>query len=361
MSTEKKTQDERLWRGLPEEEAVRQLLAEAGPRPELAEAELDAIRDAARAEWQRQRAAPAGAAGRWRSWAPLAAAAALVAGLGVVWWTSRGQPPAAPLPPTVASVELTSGVVRVVAPGAEGPGENAAALGRSLAAGTEVETGAAPGRPGRLALRTATGASVRLDAGTRIKLAAADRIELRHGAVYVDTGGIPGSRGRLAVQSEAGLFQDVGTQFEVRVEGRGPGALTRLRVREGRVELEHAAGRVAAGAGEALVMRPDSGPVRESVAVYGPEWEWVLAAAPMLEIEGVKVRAFLDWLARETGRRIEYRDAEAASRAESIVLHGSIGHLTLAEAPGVVLASAGLGSRLADGELEVFVAAPPGS
>jgi hypothetical protein len=76
----------------------------------------------------------------------------------------------------------------------------------------------------------------------------------------------------------------------------------------------------------------------------------------MLDIEGVKVRAFLDWLGRETGRRIEFADPEAASRAESIVLHGSIEHLTLAEAPAVVLASAGLGHRLTGGELEVFVA-----
>jgi len=37
-------------------------------------------------------------------------------------------------------------------------------------------------------------------------------------------------------------------------------------------------------------------------------------------------------------------------------IHGSIENLTLNDAPGVVLSSCGLGSRVSDGKLVVFVA-----
>src|SRR5688572_16766831 len=277
MSEKKTTQEEREWRGRPEEEAVRELLVSAGPRAELPQEDLAAIRDAARAEWRRRHGerAPSAPGRRWA----LAAAAALVACLGGLWWMGRSQPPAAP-PPQVATVELLRGSVRVFPAGAGapsdlGPGE----VGRPLAAGSEIETGAGAGR---VALRTATGASLRLDAGTRVRLAAVDLIELRQGAVYIDTGVGDAGRG-LAVRAEAGLFQDTGTQFEVRTEGRGAEVVTRLRVREGRVELDRAGGRVAAGAGEALVVRDDE-VVREAAPSYGPDWDWVTAAAPMLEI-----------------------------------------------------------------------------
>jgi hypothetical protein len=68
----------------------------------------------------------------------------------------------------------------------------------------------------------------------------------------------------------------------------------------------------------------------------------------------VKVRTFLDWIGRETGWRVQLADAETAALCDSIVLHGSIAHLTPAEAPSVVLPSSGLGYRLSDGALFVF-------
>jgi hypothetical protein len=199
----------------------------------------------------------------------------------------------------------------------------------------------------------AGGASVRLDAGTRIRLAAKKSIDLVRGAVYVDSGAEPGG---MAVQAPAGLFQDIGTQFEIRIEGKGAQSSTRLRVREGRVALQRGDGSVVTGAGGELRVRADGRLARRQAAVYGPEWDWVLQAAPRLDIEGLKVRAFLDWLGREEGWRIEYADAETASRVETTVLHGSIKHLTPTEAPGVVLASSGLGYRVSGGRMVVFVA-----
>jgi hypothetical protein len=359
---------------------VRRLLAAAGPRPAPPAEDLAAITAAARAEWRRLyggRAAPAApapararsgdrlepAAGdtalarsssaRPRRWLPLAAAAALAVALGAAWWLRRPAPPAAP--PTVATIEVVAGEVRLWTADGKGPlAVSTGALGRPLPTGSEVETaGGGGGEPGRLALRTAGGASLRLDAGTRLRLASAGRVELDRGAVYIDSGADPGGRGRIAVATAAGVFHELGTQFEVRTAG-GAGAATLLRVREGRVALERGGEAVVTAAGEELTVHGDGRLDRARVAAAGPGWEWVLATAPRLDIEGVTVREFLDWVARETGLRIEFADREAAALADSVVLHGSIAHLSVDQALGTALASAGLGYRIADAVLEVF-------
>jgi hypothetical protein len=262
---------------------------------------------------------------RW--WIPLAAAAAIAAAVGIVW-RARSREQATLAGPIVASVERASDAA---------PWK----VGSALPARSEIETD----RTGRLALRMAGGGSARLDAGTRVRLASATLIELAQGAVYVDMRGGE----EVAVRSPAGLFQPSGTQFEVRVEDDA----TRLKVREGRVHFERGPETVRAAAGEELVVSEDGGLVRRPIPPFGPEWEWILATAPMPEIEGMKVRRFLDWIARETGWRVEFADHETAGLADSIDLHGSISHLTPVEATGVVLSSAGLEYRVSDGTLVV--------
>ena len=337
----------------PDEAAVRRLLEEAGPRPPLPQDDLATITQAARTAWSQRygRKSPA-RPDRW--WVGLAAAAALAIALGLAWWSRTSGP--APAAPTVASIEVLTGAVRMGVAARESPMPlPPGALGRPLPAGSELETGEGAGGSGRLALRMAGGPSVRLDAGTRVRLVTAGLIELDRGAVYVDSGAQPGHRGEMAVRTPAGLFQDVGTQFEVRIERRGAEAVTRLRVREGRVDLEREGETVTTGTGEELIVRGDGQLVRQPATVYGPKWSWVLGTAPMLDIEGLKARKFLDWITRENGWRLDFADEQAASLADSTVLHGSIEHLTLADAPGVVLASCGLGHRVSKGTMTVFV------
>ena len=330
-----------------EEETVRKLLADAGPRPSIPDEDLAAITEAARAVWHRRYGEGRAPVRRAWWWGGLAAAAALAVALGLAWWLRTLEPP--PETPLVASVEVLTGTVRMWKPGGEGPVPlPPGALGRPLPAGAELETGDA----GHLALRMA-GGSVRLDAGTRIRLSSAKSIDLERGAVYVDSGAAPGA---MAVQAPNGLFQDIGTQFEVRIEGEGARAVTRLRVREGHVALQRPDGPVVTGVGEELVLHADGRIDRAQATIYGPEWDWVLQTAPRLDIEGVKVRAYLDWLGRETGWQIEFADQKAAALSDSTVLHGSIEHLSPAETPGVVLASCGLGHRVSGGRMIVFVA-----
>jgi hypothetical protein len=346
MSEKKNTPRARDWRGVDEEEAVRKLLQDAGPRPPLPEDDLASIKEAARAQWWVGYGDRAAARRRARFWIPLAAAV-LLGAVGLVWWAEIRKPRTVAAP-EVASIERLTGVVRWEA-NKEGAVELLpSSVGRRLRAGSELETEADTERQGRLALRMSGGASVRLDAGTQVRVASATMLELARGGVYVDTGGGE----EVAVGTPAGLFQGIGTQFEVRAERNG--AVSQLRVREGKVRLDRGDESVLTESGGELIVRGDGGLSRGQTAAYGPEWDWVLKTAPMLDIEGVKVRTFLDWLARETGWRVELADEETASLCDSIMLHGSIDHLTPAEAPSVVLSSCGLGHRVSGGTLVVF-------
>lgn len=316
---------------------MRKLLGDAGPRPALPEEDLRAIREAARGQWRRRYGAVPERKSPRRSWLPLAAA--LLAGvIGLVWWT-RDRPSV--IAPTVASVERVSG-------GAQWK------VGSPIVAGSTLATGGET--PGRLTLRMRGGASVRLDVATQVRLTSATMVELLRGAVYVDTGAAPGRAEDIAVRSPNGLFRPAGTQFEVRVEGPD----TKLRVREGRVAMDRANGSVVAAAGEEIIVGGDGSVVRRPVALSGPGWGWIEETALMLAIEGVKLREFLNWIGRETGLRVELAGSEAAAVADSCVLHGSIERLTLSDASRVVLSSCGLGHRVSDGTLVVFVAGKKG-
>ncbi|HVE65380.1 MAG TPA: FecR family protein, partial [Thermoanaerobaculia bacterium] len=276
-----------------------------------------------------------------------AAAAAVLLAAAALLWLRRA--PAAPAAVEVASVERATGGVFSTAESGERRPLVADAAARSLRSGTKLET---DGR-GRVALRMAGGASVRLDSGTRAELLSPFLVALERGGVYVDTGG-PAARGAdVSVRTAAGLFRSIGTQFEVRADD---GAVTRLKVREGRVRFERGRESLSAEAGQALAVRGDGTPERDHTAIDGPGWDWVLASAPMPDIEGATVRKFLDWLVRERGWRLEIADPETAALVDSVVLHGSIAHLTPAQAPDVVLPSSGLGYRVSGGRLVVFVA-----
>lgn len=354
-----------------EEDEVRRLLTGAGPRPEIPPEDLAAIKAAFRAEWEehlrRRRVRPAPAsANRLPGGRLLALAAALLVALGIAWWLSPLGPPAGAGP--LARVESVAGSVTVRV-GAEGATAPAARLGTGaeLAAGAEIETaGAGEAAAGRAALRLAGGPSLRLDAGSRVRLLSASVVRLERGAVYVDSGPEPGGGGparqALAVETLLGVATEVGTQFEVRLLA-GDGAM-RVRVREGRVQLEREGGTGAgasrsAVAGVELTLHADGSVTEGPVALHGAPWQWVLAAAPPLAIEGMTLEDFLGWVGRETGWTIRYAEVGLKERAGSVVVHGTIHHLTPEEAPGVVLPGAGLEHEVVGGELLIRAARGP--
>ena len=325
------------------EEAIRALLASAGTRAHLPEAEIAAVTAAARDEWRRRYV---------RRWTPgrrfaLVAAAAAAMATGAALLLTRNDAPA-PDPP-VAVVERLSGSATVEGDGGAPP--RGLAVGGSLLTGSTVVTK----EGGQLSIRMASGASVRLDASTRARLESLALVDLVSGAVYVDTGS--GRGAEVSVRTSLGLFEAVGTRYEVRAPEGGEGA--RLRVREGTVALRRAEGPVLARAGQTLTVLSDGTVQPGTTSVAGSDWEWTVRAAPVPPIEGRTAREILDWLCRETGWRIRVEDAETARVRATTRLHGSASHLTPFEVPSVVLASCGLSHRLEGDALVVGPARRP--
>jgi hypothetical protein len=330
------------------EREVERLLAAAGPRPRLDEAELEAAREAARAAFRvaageaprerpRAPAPPAAprAARRAARWA-LPLAAALTLALGALLWRELSRPPApSPAPgAAVAVVERIDGAGAVRAPGTD-----AAAAPRPLAPGQRLEAGSVVTTGGavRLALRLAGGASLRVDAGSELELAADERIALARGRIYLDSDPAAGGRAP-AVATPHGEWVDLGTQYELALDPASGSA--RLRVREGTVELRD--GRtLRAAAGEELAVGRDGRTARAAIAPSSPEWAWAVESVPLPAIEGWTLARFLAWYARESGLAVAYADAAAAERAASVTVHGSVRNLTPAAAAEAVLASAG--------------------
>jgi hypothetical protein len=113
-------------------------------------------------------------------------------------------------------------------------------------------------------------------------------------------------------------------------------------VREGRVRLATELGDYEATAGSELSFYAGGRLDRAPALPYGSSWRWVESVRPPLEIEGVRLTAFLDWAARESGRRWRFSDGDGRNDEYDVVLHGSIEGMTVDEALSTVLPSCGL-------------------
>jgi ferric-dicitrate binding protein FerR (iron transport regulator) len=295
------------------EDVVARLLRLAGPRALVPQPTTARVKAAVKSRWlanhrSRRRA-------RLVSFG-LAAAALLVLGLVVLLRRD------APEPSLVARTES----------------------GRALFTDAEIATGNE-----RSALQLESGASVRVDVDTRVRLLSHHEILLESGAIYVDTG--VRSSGALTVITGLGRVTDVGTRFETRATGSS----LLVRVREGAVAFEGRAGISHHAVAGTEIEASSSGRVSSRpFPAFGPSWAWVVAAGPGFEIEGRRLEEFLSWVAGETGWSVRYADASLEETASDTVLHGSIEGLTIEEALLAVLPTCGLDHRLEEGTLEIF-------
>jgi ferric-dicitrate binding protein FerR (iron transport regulator) len=294
------------------------------------------VREHVRAEW-RSVVAERGRRGRRRTY--LALAASIVAA-AVAFWALGPQLGGSAEP--VATLALATGDVRVTSGWLDK--WHGVASGQPLLEGQVLETG----DTGRGALELPGGISARVDHGSRLVVATADRLVLERGTVYVDSGSAPASP--LDVVTPTGTVSHVGTQYEVRLLESS----VRVSVRDGMVEWRSSRGDVERSAsGEQLTIRDDGRVERSSVPGYGAAWDWTLEAAPAIDIEGLRLAQFLDWAARETGRELVYASPQAEAEAAAIVVHGSIAGLTPAEALDAVLATTNVHANAAGGNLVV--------
>lgn len=277
---------------------------------------LDAAMTALREKTARRRA---------RTWLISAAAAGLAA-VSVMLLMQRGE---VSLQPRMATVVRTIGAVELRSGGRWKP---LVESGGAIAAGTGLRTLAGGGA----ALSLGDGTSLRLAAATEVQFDGPHEILLRDGQLYLDNHASLGTGFRIG--TPLGTVRDVGTQFEVRVAD----GVLRLRVREGRVEIDRAGERLTGAAGEQLEIDVLGGVSRSLIATTDPAWQWAETMAPAPEIDGRPATELLAWVARETGRRLRYQSPDVELRAATVILHGNIRHLAPLAALDAMLATTDL-------------------
>jgi len=329
-----RNQDSNGTRPPADEAMVERLIRVAGRRRPVPPERAMRVRAVVHAEWRqairmdrRQRVTLR------LAWS-FAAAATIIVGVTLGAWR-LGVGPWAPVLPA-ALVETVVASVRLV-------DADRALLetGEPLLPGSLIETGA----DGRLAIRLASGHSVRLDTDTRLRLRSGSALDLDRGAVYVDSGVPDGAQRSIAIRTPLGVARDIGTQFEVRF---GDESMV-VRVREGEVELDRSGRAETASAGTELQLDASGELRRRAVALHGPEWDWAVRIAPAFDLDGRSLAEFLGWASRETGMTVVYLDASTAQKARDIALSGSVEGLTPEEALAAVLPTCGLDHEIEEG------------
>jgi ferric-dicitrate binding protein FerR (iron transport regulator) len=307
---------------------VAALIRRAGRRTDPPEAAYQQVLTAATAAFREKTAKRRGR--KLMLWAAAASVAALAIALLLPWNTSSRNSQVATVARVIGTVEL-------------GDGDGWKPMtdsGGALVEGARLRT--LPG--GSAALTLDGGASLRLAAATEVQMDGARRILLRSGTLYLDNAGT-GYR----IETPVGTARDVGTQFELHVAG---GAL-RLRVREGRVEIDRAGRLMTGSAGEQLDFDALGGVTRSSIGTADVAWQWAETIAPAPDIDGQPATTLIAWVARETGRQLHYQSAAVESRAAAVILHGNIEHLAPLAALDVMLATTDLEYALVDDTMEI--------
>jgi ferric-dicitrate binding protein FerR (iron transport regulator) len=311
-----------------EDDSIDRALEHGLRQAPLTEAAYARIRGAVASEW-RQTLRPRN---RWASarWSAIAAglAAAIVAAVVLL------HPFAKPA------------VVGVVARVENGGLSDVA--GVAVVAGSAVHVGDVLLAHGPVLVSVADGGTLRMKGGTRLEASSAGQMALVRGEIYVDLPPTLPRGSGFAVRTPLGLVEHLGTQFDVSLS-----QALRIRVREGSIRLRRGSGTETAAAGTELLVPPTGSTTRRTIATHGPDWSWVEALEPVYVIENRRLIEFLQWTARETGRRVSFGDDHAREVAEQTSLHGSIMGMRPAEALDAVLATTSLRYDLVDGLIRV--------
>lgn len=318
---------------------IESLLRQAGARVTPSSDRTARVRAAAQQAWQGEVRAR-----RTRVWLWAGCGAATIA--ASLFLVTRTQPETPPAPVAVGarvvvgqltSVDASVGTVSVIHP--DGVADPAPAS-HGLTDGEGIRTSA--GATASVAL--AEGGELRVAPDTIVVLETHRHVRLERGTVYLDSQGA--TPGAFVVSTPSGAVRDIGTRFEVHVDA----ATTRIRVREGAVQLERSQQIHRASAGNELALEGGR-VVTRAIAPFDLAWNWVVGAAPEFRIEGVSLDAFLKWAEREGGLTIDKSTLAPAMRA--IKLHGSIAGLSVQEALTNVLPTCGLSARIANGRVSI--------
>lgn len=281
---------------LPEDDqALEELLGRASPRP-LPPADLvQQAKAVAQGEWQqmnRRRTTR-------RRLTMFATAATVVLAVTVVMntWLAPVVPPV-----QVATLEKAIGTVYLLGEQSElyVPDDlSAVQSGQTIVTAKNASVGLSWGQ----------GGSLRLDADTKVVFESIDTVELKSGRVYFDSRTDNDKQATLTISTEYGDVTHIGTQFITAVEDE---ELT-VRVREGRVSIDGRFYDGTAKQGKAMKFAGSNEPREFDESGFGPEWEWIELTAPVTAMDGKKLRAFIEWVSRETGLKYEFESDEVKS------------------------------------------------
>jgi ferric-dicitrate binding protein FerR (iron transport regulator) len=283
---------------------IEELLRQVGARDEPSADMMLEVQAAVHAEWQSMLRARR----TRRQFMTVGIAASALLAVGVAFFGMRY---ATTTPIQVAEVTRIDGNL-LIRP--EGQTARVMAVAQSVSTGETIQTD----DRSRAALQFGDAVSLRLDHGTIVKVAAADELVLTAGALYIDSQAQ--NPQDLTVRTDAGSVRHVGTQYEVRTHADE----MVVSVREGRVMIANAAGTSSGVAGEQIRVTPRGQIVRGTVAAHDPHWQWAAHTAPQFDINDHTLAMFLEWVARETGRKIVYASSAAQSAASELKLRGSI-------------------------------------
>jgi FecR protein len=259
------------------------------------------------------------------------------------WLTVR----AASIAAALVALTLLAGVL--LRPSGEGPSigsitrlENGGLQSRSgwfthsdLREGAPLHVGERYAASGSALIALVRGGTVRVAPGSVLEAAALDELVLKSGTVYLD---LANDTGAFILRTPVGTIEHLGTGFEVAAADRN----TRVRVREGAVRVRTVAGTEVVEAATELLIPQTGTVVRRAIPTYGPDWAWIEAIAPDYDIEDRPLGDFLTWVARETGRRIDFADDRAREVANRTRLHGSVQGLAPLDALDRVLSTTSL-------------------
>ncbi len=220
---------------------------------------------------------------------------------------------------------------------------------RPLGVGAVVRAGDLLTAPGSVLVELQGGGTLRIARGTQLEAVAADGVALRVGEVYVDLPPVRARASAFVVRTPLGLIEHLGTQFDVATVDHE----VRVRVREGQVRVRQGSETETVAAGTELLVSKTGPSSRRSIATHGPQWSWIEALPPDYEIENRKLLDFLQWTARETGRKLSFDDDRAREIAERTRLHGSVHGLPPATALEMVLTTTSLRYEFAEDLIRV--------
>jgi ferric-dicitrate binding protein FerR (iron transport regulator) len=307
--------------------------------PALSPEALARIRRATEAEWRAQ----TGGSPR-RVWIPRAAAAAgallALAAAWQLWLRGPGLADGAPMAQLARSEG--AGIVEVRALWRD----TAVGIGGELRTGGDFEA-----RGGSL-LKLHGGGNVRVAPNSRFEVLSANSVRLDRGEMYVDIPPGAHADASFVAVTGAGEFRHVGTQFAIAVVN----GTTRLRVREGLVQWHAPDGDSNLPAGTEVLIDRLMNVTRGAVESVGQHWSWTETMAPEIDIDNRPLGEFLDWFARETGRKLVIANDTTQRQIDSIRMHGSVRGLTPMQALKAVMASTSLRFDLPSGAIRVSFA-----